>query len=133
MPSTTRKSSSTKAKKATKTKKPAEKKAPREKWVSPPIKTISEGKYEDYNQLYDNFNLPDLVEFCKQEGLKSTGKKKDVINRILHYRKTGEKEEPGASGTKRKRSASASGRSRSKSPAKKAKASPKKKEKESES
>lgn len=125
MPTKTRKSEKpAKEKKSAKGKEASEKPA-REKWVSPPIKTINEGKYDDYVSLYDNFNLPDLVAYCKEEGLKSTGKKKDVINRILNYRSTGEKEEPGES-KKRKRSAS-----RSKSPAKKSKTSSPKKEKNS--
>lgn len=35
------------------------------------------------SRLFDNFNLPDLVAYCKRHSLKATGKKKDVIKRIL--------------------------------------------------
>jgi len=81
------------------------KKPAKEKWVSPPIKTINEGKYDDYTKMFDNFNLPDLQLYCKNEGLKISGRKPDVIKRILLYRKTGEKEE--VAPKKRKRSSSA--------------------------
>jgi len=84
-----------KEKKPKEKKEPQEKKEPvkREKFVAPPLDTICKGKYDSYTALYDNFNLPDLVNYCKQEDLKTTGKKKDVIKRMLHYLHTGEKEE----------------------------------------
>jgi hypothetical protein len=54
----------------------------REKFVAPPITTIGK-KYTTYVDLFDNFNLPDLINYCKEGKLKVSGKKKDVINRIL--------------------------------------------------
>ena len=48
--------------------------------------------------LYDNYNLPDLVKYAKQEGLKTTGKKTILIKRIVTYVQTGVKEEPGVKG-----------------------------------
>jgi len=56
--------------------------------------------------LYDNFNLPDLVKYCKEKKLTVSGKKKEVINRILNYLKTGVVEEK-KKGKKRKASSSA--------------------------
>jgi hypothetical protein len=79
--------------------------AKRTAWVAPPLETIAKGKHDTYTALYDNFNLPDLVKFCKQKKLVCSGKKKDVINRILAYLKTGVPEEPKK---KRKRKASSS-------------------------
>jgi len=66
--------------------------AKREKWVAPPTSTIGD-KFKTYQDLYDNFNLPDLAVYCKEHGIKATGKKKEVIKRILHFVATGEKEE----------------------------------------
>lgn len=77
-------------------------------WVAPPLETIKKGKYDTYTALYDNFNLPDLVKYCKQKSLVCSGKKKDVINRILGYLKTGVVEEPKKKGKKRKAASSAS-------------------------
>jgi len=50
--------------------------------------------------LFDNFNLPDLVNYCKQENITYGGKKPVVIKRILSHLK-GEKE-PEKSPKKRK-------------------------------
>jgi len=80
-------------KEGSKTEKKAEPKK-REKFVAPPLETIRKGKFDTYTDLYDNFNLPDLHSYCKQENLKASGKKKDVIKRILHYLETGEVEKP---------------------------------------
>ena len=59
--------------------------------MAPPLDTIRKGKYDTYVDLFDNFNLPDLVQYCKNNELKTSGKKKDVINRILAFMKTGKK------------------------------------------
>lgn len=47
-----------------------------------------------YRSLYDTYNATDLVEYCRKHGLMVTGKKKDLIHRILHYLETGEKGAP---------------------------------------
>jgi len=54
------------------------------------LETIKKGGYDTKVALYDNFNLPDLAKFCKEKGIKSSGKKNDLIKRILHYLATGE-------------------------------------------
>lgn len=59
---------------------------------------IRKGKFDTYTALYDNFNLPDLVAYCKQESLKVSGKKPELIKRIVKYIETGEKEVPQKSG-----------------------------------
>jgi len=74
----------------------------RTKFVAPPLDTIRKGKFDTYVDLYDNFNLPDLQDYCKKEGLKVSGKKPVLIKRILNYLVTGKKEEPGTVGKKRK-------------------------------
>lgn len=61
-------------------------------WVAPPLSTIVKGAYT-YQTMYDNFNLTDLQQYSKQEGLKGKGVKKDVIRDILRYLETGEKED----------------------------------------
>jgi len=53
-------------------------------WVNPPLNSIEEGKF-DATGLFDNFNLPPLVEFCKSHGIDPKGKKTKVIRRILQY------------------------------------------------
>jgi len=50
-------------------------------WVCPPFEAVVAGKY-DYQGLYDNFNMDDLVRFCKQHGIKP-GKKSVCIRSIL--------------------------------------------------
>jgi len=91
-------SKSPKPKKAkTKEEKPKKEKKPkvskeakkREKFVAPPLDTIRKGKFDTYVDLYDNFNLPDLQGYCKQESIPSSGKKKEIIKRILGYLETG--------------------------------------------
>jgi hypothetical protein len=84
-------------KKATKKEK-AEPKPKRTKFVAPPLETIRKGKFDTYPALYDNFNLPDLAAYCKQEGLKISGKKPQLIKRILEYLETGKKDEPAPAG-----------------------------------
>jgi len=64
----------------------------REKFVAPPLETIGQ-KFTTYVDLYDNFNLPDLAGYCKNNNLKTAGKKKEVIHRILLHLK-GETEKP---------------------------------------
>lgn len=61
-------------------------------WQAPPLSTIVKGKY-DYQGFYDNFNLTDLQEYCRMNGLKGKGVKKDVIREILRFVETGEKTE----------------------------------------
>lgn len=97
-------------KKKSKEKKEKEKKEAkkREKFVAPPLDTIAKGKFDTYVALYDNFNLPDLVNYCKKHDLKTSGKKKEVIQRILHYLNTGETTTPSKSPKKRKKGAAAS-------------------------
>jgi len=56
----------------------------KEKFVAPPLDTIG-SKYKTYVDLYDNFNLPDLTGYCKNNSLKSGGAKKEVIKRILAH------------------------------------------------
>jgi len=80
-----------KPKKEKKVKAPKEAKK-REKFVAPPLDTIRKGKFDTYNDLYDNFNLPDLQGYCKKESIPSSGKKKDIIKRILGYLETGKVE-----------------------------------------
>jgi len=96
-PSPKKRSSSKKTKKSASS-------AKRTAWVAPPLDTIKKGKYDNYTALYDNFNLPDLVKYCKQKHLVSSGKKKDVINRILNHMKTGLVEEPKKKKRKEKKS-----------------------------
>jgi len=67
-------------------------------------------KYSSYTDLYDNFNLPDLVTYCKENDLKVSGKKKEVIQRILN-KVNGVEEKPKAP---KKRKASAETKKRSK-------------------
>ena len=64
----------------------------REKFVAPPLETIKIGGYDSRVTLYDNFNLPDLVKFCKQHNLKAHGKKNDLIKVILNYLYAGKEE-----------------------------------------
>jgi len=58
--------------------------------VAPPLETITKGKHDNTTALRDNFNLPDLVKFCKLKGLPSSGNKKDVMKRIVTYLETGD-------------------------------------------
>lgn len=44
---------------------------------------------EEFRQYY--FLKEDLKDFCRQEGLKVSGSKGDLENRIIHYLSTGEK------------------------------------------
>jgi len=85
----------------------------REKFVAPPLETIRVGKYDTHVTLYDNFNLPDLVAFCKQNGIKASGKKKEVIKRILSYLHTGEVQQQKIK-PKRKRESGDSGKAHKK-------------------
>jgi len=48
------------------------------------LETIGK-KYTTYVSMFDNFNLPDLVNYCKENDLRTTGKKKEVIKRILAH------------------------------------------------
>jgi len=66
----------------------------REAWVAPPLDTIAKGQNDTYTALFDHFNIPDLHKFCKEKGLKVSGKKKEIIKRILSYLETGKTEEP---------------------------------------
>ena len=60
------------------------------KWVHPPFELIMAHRF-DAQGLYNNFNLPDLVEFCRLHGLPlSSAKKKNALIRvILQYVETG--------------------------------------------
>ena len=60
------------------------------KWVHPPFELIMARRF-DAQGLYNNFNLPDLVEFCRMHGLPlSSAKKKNALIRvILQYVETG--------------------------------------------
>eukprot|EP01112_Ceratiomyxa_fruticulosa_P017807 TRINITY_DN5619_c0_g1_i1.p1 TRINITY_DN5619_c0_g1~~TRINITY_DN5619_c0_g1_i1.p1 ORF type:complete len:374 (+),score=102.74 TRINITY_DN5619_c0_g1_i1:241-1362(+) len=62
------------------------------KYVAPPLETIQKGKYTATG-LRDNFNLTDLQQYCKDRGILSSGKKPELIKRIMRYLDTGEKEE----------------------------------------
>jgi len=76
------------------------KKAKRQKYIAPPLGNIKKGiTKEDLHNLY---NVTDLQEFCKKEGLDHNGKKSLVIKRILNYLETGEKpaKKPGKKGKK---------------------------------
>lgn len=55
----------------------------------PKFATIDE--CETYDQLFQYYKLENLVAWCKENGLKSSGTKKVVINRILAYH-SGDKE-----------------------------------------
>jgi len=90
----TKASPSKKRKREEKPAKVADKKAKvakpaREKFVAPPLTTITKGKFDNFTDLYDNFNLPDLQKYCKENSLKVSGKKKDTIKRIISYLDTG--------------------------------------------
>ena len=71
-----------------------EKEAPRTRtpYVSPPLSTIVKGQYSAAD-LHNKFNLTDLQKYTKQEGLKSSGQKKNIIKRIVAYLETGKKDE----------------------------------------
>jgi len=94
-----------------------EPKPKREAWVAPPLDTIAKGQHDNFTAIFDNFNIPDLHKFCKDKGLKISGKKKDIIKRIIAYLETGNTEEPAK---KRKRPIP---KEKSKSPTKKQKVS----------
>jgi len=94
--------------------KPAHKKqkdAPRTRapYVAPPLSTIVKGQYSAAD-LHNKFNLTDLQKYAKQEGLKSSGQKKNLIKRIITYLETGKKDEgqdskkPKTKGAKEKKS-----------------------------
>jgi hypothetical protein len=38
-----------------------------------------------YVRMFDTYNATDLLDYCRKHGLKTTGKKKDLIHRILHF------------------------------------------------
>jgi hypothetical protein len=44
---------------------------------------------EEFKEYY--FLKEELKDFCRSEGLKISGSKQDLENRIIHYLKTGEK------------------------------------------
>jgi len=67
----------------------------------PPITTIKQGM--TYTQLYDTFNATDLVDYCRKQGLKITGKKPQVIKRIISFLETGNVEVDRKSGKKKRR------------------------------
>jgi len=92
-----------KEKKKEKKEKPAPKK--KEKFVAPPLDDIRKGKYDTHVLLYDHYNLPDLQGYCKKENLKVSGKKPELIKRILQYLEKGKVEEKPSK--KRKRGSSA--------------------------
>lgn len=54
----------------------------------PLIEEIKKGV--TYTDLFDTYNASHLVEYCAKNGLKKTGKKPQVIKRILHFLDTGE-------------------------------------------
>ena len=58
--------------------------------MHPPFELIMAHRF-DAQGLYNNFNLPDLVEFCRLHGLPlSSAKKKNALIRvILQYVETG--------------------------------------------
>ncbi|WP_296881636.1 DUF6434 domain-containing protein [uncultured Methanobrevibacter sp.] len=57
------------------------------------VKLTKELNPEEFAQYY--FLKEELKDFCKSEGLKVSGSKQDLENRIVHYLKTGEElEEP---------------------------------------
>eukprot|EP01116_Phalansterium_solitarium_P024351 TRINITY_DN88_c5_g1_i1.p1 TRINITY_DN88_c5_g1~~TRINITY_DN88_c5_g1_i1.p1 ORF type:complete len:378 (-),score=140.29 TRINITY_DN88_c5_g1_i1:101-1234(-) len=64
---------------------------PKGKWQAPPIETICKGQHDSYQALFDNFNLPDLQEYCKKYNMPfSSTPKPKLIKRILHHLETGE-------------------------------------------
>jgi len=77
----------------------------REKFVAPPLTEIRKGKWDNYHALYDHYNLPDLQAYCRQENIKISGKKPQLIKRVLEYLDKGKVEEKPSK--KRKRGASA--------------------------
>lgn len=85
------------------------------KWVHPPFELIMARKF-DAQGLYNNFNLPDLVEFCRLHGLPlSSAKKKNALIRvILQYAETGVVPQSGkrksGGGARRASSSSSSGK-----------------------
>jgi len=67
----------------------------------PSISTIVKGM--TYTQMFDTFNLTDLVQYCKEKNMKSTGKKPVVIKRILQYLESGTLEAPTPLGKKKRK------------------------------
>ncbi|MFD1412470.1 DUF6434 domain-containing protein [Oceanobacillus jeddahense] len=50
------------------------------------------GKHLDVNTFRNHYYLKEeLITFCKQENMQSTGSKEELTNRIAHYLETGEK------------------------------------------
>jgi len=70
------------------------------KYVGPPISTIN--KTMTHQDLHNTFNLTALREYCRENGLISSGKKTILIKRILKFLQTGEKEYPTKVGKKKK-------------------------------
>lgn len=64
-------------------------------------KSISVMDFEDFYWLKE-----ELLQFCRSEGLSTSGNKIEIARRIIHYLKTGEKQERGAATGKRARSKS---------------------------
>eukprot|EP01098_Paradermamoeba_levis_P013608 TRINITY_DN623_c0_g1_i1.p1 TRINITY_DN623_c0_g1~~TRINITY_DN623_c0_g1_i1.p1 ORF type:complete len:393 (-),score=189.47 TRINITY_DN623_c0_g1_i1:75-1253(-) len=75
----------------------------------PPISGIKKGL--TYTDIYDTWNATDLRDYCREKGLKITGKKKDIIKRVLAFLETGvvaddtKKKKPKANAKKTKKAA----------------------------
>jgi len=59
------------------------------KYVCPPLSNIKKGITRD--DLQNKYNVTDLQQWCKENGLASSGKKPQLIKHILEYLQTGEK------------------------------------------
>jgi len=57
----------------------------REKFVAPPLTMIAKGKFETKEDLFNNYNKSDLEEYCRKNSLPVSGKKPEIIKRILNH------------------------------------------------
>jgi len=61
----------------------------KEKYVAPPLTTIVKGQNDTHDKLFQLFNTTDLIDYCREKKMKVSGKKVDLIKRILAYLETG--------------------------------------------
>jgi len=61
----------------------------KEKYVAPPLTTIVKGQNDTHHKLFQLFNTTDLIDYCREKKMKVSGKKVDLIKRILAYLETG--------------------------------------------
>jgi len=61
----------------------------KEKYVAPPLTTIVKGQNDTHDKLFQLFNTTDLIDYCREKKMKVSGKKVELIKRILAYLETG--------------------------------------------